>query len=224
MRRASCNTLSRRAKPQILLTMTGATLQRGPSIPFASATTTSRPGLPADQSCSASGETMSRVSWLRFEQVSQSGATTVTWETCAPGHGKGPWDGIGAVIKRFLRLLEKNTQVYANGARDVFCALLDHFRKEKVGSKVTIAEFVFHYILSAKEQPLPNRANVWSPVSPLCSVHRDSDQRHPQYVLLPRRRRRHLSCANCLAGVLAAWDIGGPNAKAWTLATGRTWS
>jgi hypothetical protein len=25
------------------------------------------------------------------------------WETCAPGHGKGPWDGLTAVLKCFLR-------------------------------------------------------------------------------------------------------------------------
>ena len=129
------------------------------------------------------------------------------------------------MIKRFLRLLEKNAQVYANGARDVFCALLDHFRKEKVGSKVTIAEFVFHYILSAKEQPLPNRANVWSP------VYRPSAR--PTVTQIKGIRStfcfrvagddtlavRELSCrCSC------CWDIGGPSAKAWTLATGRTWS
>ena len=31
------------------------------------------------------------------------------------GHGKGPWDGVGAVIKRLLRQLEK-TEI--NGAAD----------------------------------------------------------------------------------------------------------
>jgi hypothetical protein len=41
--------------------------------------------------------------------------TSVTWETCAPGHGKGPWDGIGAVIKRLLRELEIAGTCYALG-------------------------------------------------------------------------------------------------------------
>ena len=92
-------------------------------------------------------------------------ATTIVWETCAPGHGKDPWDGIRAVIKRFLRLLEKhNVKLSANGARDVFCALLDRFIKHKVGSSVSISDFVFHYILSPGEPPLLGRANVWSAI------------------------------------------------------------
>jgi hypothetical protein len=99
-----------------------------------------------------------------FTFKSTTGALTVLWETCAPGHGKGPWDGIGAVIKRFLRLLEKNSKAYALGAKDVFCALLDQFEKTRVASRVTIAEFVFHYILSPGEPPLPGRPNVWSPI------------------------------------------------------------
>ena len=98
-----------------------------------------------------------------FKFKTTTGATTVLWETCAPGHGKGPWDGIGAVIKRFVRLLEKQNKVYNNGARDVFVALLDSFQSHKVGSRVTIADFVFHYILSPGE-PLLDRANVWSPI------------------------------------------------------------
>ena len=86
------------------------------------------------------------------------------WKTCAPSHWKGPWDGIGAVLKRFLRLLEKHNKLYANGARDVFCALLDHFVKHKVGSSVFISDFVFHYILSPGEPSRLGRANVWSAI------------------------------------------------------------
>ena len=67
-----------------------------------------------------------------FKFKTKVGAFSVVWETCAPGHGKGPWDGIGAVIKRFLRDLERNDKVYANGPWDVFCALLDEFEKHKV--------------------------------------------------------------------------------------------
>ena len=100
-----------------------------------------------------------------FSFKTSFGATTVVWETCAPGHGKGPWDGIGAVIKRFLRRLEKDSKLYANGARDVFCALLDHFSQAKVGSRVIIDAFVFHYILSSGEHPIPGRDNVWSAAS-----------------------------------------------------------
>jgi len=99
-----------------------------------------------------------------FKFKTTVGATTVVWETCAPGHGKGPWDGIGAVVKRFVRLLEKHSKLYADGARDVFCALVDQFLKEKAGSSVVIRAFVFHYILSQGEPPLPDRSNVWSAI------------------------------------------------------------
>ena len=68
------------------------------------------------------------------------------------------------MLKRFLRLLEKHNKLYANGARDVFCALLDRFIKHKVGSSVSISDFVFHYILSPGEPPLLGRANVWSAI------------------------------------------------------------
>ena len=99
-----------------------------------------------------------------FKFKTTVGATTVVWETCAPGHGKGPWDGIGAVVKRFVRLLEKHSKLYADGARDVFCALVDKFLKEKAGSSVVIRAFVFHYILSQGEPPVPDRSNVWSAI------------------------------------------------------------
>ena len=98
-----------------------------------------------------------------FKFKTRSGATTVVWETCAPGHGKGPWDGIGAVVKRFCRRMERENKVYANGARDVFCLLLDSFQKDKVGSRVAIDAFVFHYILSPSEPTLSGE-NVWSPI------------------------------------------------------------
>jgi len=51
-----------------------------------------------------------------------------------------------------------------NGVRDVFCALLDHFVKHKVGSSVFISDFVFHYILSPGEPSRLGRANVWSAI------------------------------------------------------------
>ena len=46
------------------------------------------------------------------------GATILAWETCAPGHGKGPWDGLCAVIKSWLRRYE--IQRKTTGARDTF--------------------------------------------------------------------------------------------------------
>ena len=43
--------------------------------------------------------------------------------------------------------------------------LLDEFEKHKVGSRVVIVDFVFHYILSPTESPPSDRPNVWSPVA-----------------------------------------------------------
>ena len=37
------------------------------------------------------------------KEGSEKDTESVMWEFCAPGHGKGPWDGVGAVIKRLLR-------------------------------------------------------------------------------------------------------------------------
>jgi hypothetical protein len=88
------------------------------------------------------------------------------WETCAPGHGKGPWDGIGAVVKRFLRLLETQGKTYMQGARDVFLAVLEHDAagERKATSTAVLARFVYHYILTATEPSLGDAQNVWSSV------------------------------------------------------------
>jgi len=96
-----------------------------------------------------------------FKFKTKIGATTVVWETCAPGHGKGPWDGIGAVIKSLIRRLELHEKIYVQGARDVFLALLLHGTTARVGSRVSISEFVYHYVLLPGEPPLDGHANVW---------------------------------------------------------------
>jgi hypothetical protein len=94
-----------------------------------------------------------------FNFMRKSKAKHFMWETCAPGHGKGPWDGIGAVVKRLLRNLEKHGlhdpitgkfqhTVYCKGAFDVYNTLARHSEmwRAKIGSKVMINEFVYHYI------------------------------------------------------------------------------
>jgi len=100
-----------------------------------------------------------------FKFKTTSGASTIVWETCAPGHGKGPWDGIGAVVKRLLRQLEKFEKVYCNGPRDVFVALVRHAaeHKQQLGSSVAISAIVYHYILLGLEPTLPH-PNVWSAI------------------------------------------------------------
>ena len=75
------------------------------------------------------------------------GASEEMWETCAPGHRKGPWDGIGAVIKRLLRRLEVQGQITTLCARQVFDALVDHESqwKKDISSRYTLAFLLFHY-------------------------------------------------------------------------------
>ena len=104
-----------------------------------------------------------------FKFKTTSGASTVVWETCAPGHGKGPWDGIGAVVKRLLRQLERFDQVYAAGPRDVFAALVAHAERANhtVGSGVVLADIVYHYIRTANEPVFSDisNSNVWPPAA-----------------------------------------------------------
>ena len=80
-----------------------------------------------------------------FSFKTRVGADSVVWETCAPGHGKGPWDGIGAVIERFLRQQEKYNKIYAN---DVFLALVKHLEEHQntLRSSGKITTIVYHYI------------------------------------------------------------------------------
>jgi hypothetical protein len=49
------------------------------------------------------------------------------WEFCAPGHGKGPWDGLAAILKSMLRRFEKNGIAYMKVASDVFRELVEKF-------------------------------------------------------------------------------------------------
>jgi hypothetical protein len=103
-----------------------------------------------------------------FAFKTKSGASTVVWETCAPGHGKGPWDGIGAVVKRLLRSMERYERMYATGARDVFLALVEEAAtlKDQIGSSVMLSDIVYHYILTANEPDL-DMLNVWPAISRL---------------------------------------------------------
>jgi len=67
----------------------------------------------------ASGHFKSRFTFqFIWELKARIEAAILAWETCAPGHGKGPWDGLCAVIKSWLRRYE--IQRKASGARDTF--------------------------------------------------------------------------------------------------------
>lgn len=82
--------------------------------------------------------------------IEKSGAFTVLWETCAPGHGKGPWDGIGAVIKRTIRALELRdpAKYYHRSALDVYFTLSVHFSgwKKGLSERCSVDRFNFFYI------------------------------------------------------------------------------
>ena len=88
-----------------------------------------------------------------------------------PAHlviGKGPWDGIGAVVKRLLRSMERYERMYATGARDVFLALVEEAAtlKDQIGSSVMLSDIVYHYIITANEPDL-DMLNVWPAISRL---------------------------------------------------------
>ena len=55
----------------------------------------------------------------------------VTWSFGCPGHGKGPWDCFGAVMKRFLRRLVHDLKASLKGPDDVAQDLKKHFESDK---------------------------------------------------------------------------------------------
>ena len=104
-----------------------------------------------------------------FNFKAKAKADHVLWETCAPGHGKGPWDGIGAVVKRLLRALEIKDKVYVRGALDIYNTLANHADSwhKKIGSKVMLDKFTFHYV-PGKGEDLTGAAlpeNVLKPIT-----------------------------------------------------------
>ena len=64
------------------------------------------------------------VGWLgelKLELVAgESGFRQAWWDFSAPQHGKGPWDGLGALIKNYIRELIRLEQKSFNGAKAVF--------------------------------------------------------------------------------------------------------
>ena len=78
---------------------------------------------------------------------------SVMWEFCAPAHGKGPWDGVGAVIKRLLRELERTGMkdgktIYNRTAFDCFLTLQQHYEDwtKDISERYCIDKFNFFYI------------------------------------------------------------------------------
>ena len=93
-------------------------------------------------------------------------AKILAWETCAPGHGKGPWDGLCAVIKSWLRRYE--IQRNAAGARDTFSPhgvfeILCARQGNWVAQLQTIHAIEFWYVPVVGEDCAPG-PNVLGPV------------------------------------------------------------
>ena len=102
-----------------------------------------------------------------FDFKERTSAKSILWETCAPGHGKGPWDGVGAVIKRLLRMLEKDEKVYAQGPFCAFKALHAEMEnwKKSIGSKAKLDNFVIYYVPVVGEECDKSFERVLSPVT-----------------------------------------------------------
>ena len=87
------------------------------------------------------------------KEGSEKDTESVMWEFCAPGHGKGPWDGVGAVIKRLLRQLERTgmsdgKKIYNRTAFDCFFTLQEHYKSwtKDISERYSIDQFNFFYI------------------------------------------------------------------------------
>ena len=68
------------------------------------------------------------------------GMKCVAWETCAPSHGKGPHDGLGAVIKTLLRRRERQEKWYLNSWADAYIDLNCHYESKSLSSLSWYAE------------------------------------------------------------------------------------
>jgi hypothetical protein len=89
------------------------------------------------------------------------------WQFCAPGHGKGPWDGICAIIKNLLRRMEKNSQAYMSHAGDVFMELRRHYSKDWKNNAALvdgISGFFIWYVTGPKDTTVSPGPFVLGPV------------------------------------------------------------
>jgi hypothetical protein len=92
---------------------------------------------------------------------------TVSWDSCAPGHGKGPWDGLAAVVKSWLRKIELEDQTRVKCVRSRTTIDTASIIKETGGlglsRKVTNPFEAFLVSFERAEQwvkPLSNRSRI----------------------------------------------------------------
>jgi hypothetical protein len=97
------------------------------------------------------------------------------WETCAPGHGKGPWDGLGAAIKTWIRRQELHAEGKANGKTveansplgifKLLCRFAAQWQKG-VRSRCTIGAWRVYFIPTT-EDPLDLKASPGTILAPI---------------------------------------------------------
>jgi hypothetical protein len=86
----------------------------------------------------------------------------VTWSFGCPGHGKGPWDGFGGMLKRVMRRATTDEKVLLKSSADVVAFLRLRFccedwqEKHNLESNYTINEIVF---FEAKMGDIDRREN-----------------------------------------------------------------
>ena len=65
------------------------------------------------------------------EFAEEQALTSLTWDFGAPGHGKGPWDGIGGVVKhKTINLMLEAESAFRATAREVHSIMKQHFDSE----------------------------------------------------------------------------------------------
>ena len=128
------------------------------------------------------------------------------------------------MIKSLIRRLELHERIYVQGARDVFLALLLHGTTARVGSRVSISEFVYHYVLLPGEPPLDGHANVWPcivrpSVNPTLHAFLGFETRFAS----AQRRAMSWPCGSFPADASAVFSIAGRTARTKMQGSGGTW-
>jgi hypothetical protein len=96
-----------------------------------------------------------------FYFTSKLGFESALWDFGAPGHGKGVWDGLGGMLKQWLRKrsasalsfmhrLDMETPISVKSAKDCFEAWKSHFESEQWRARAReqekgVTAFYFHW-------------------------------------------------------------------------------
>jgi hypothetical protein len=141
----------------------------------------------------------------------------VMWEFGAAGHGKGPWDGIFAVMKTMLRRWETKEICYMANAWEVYKELNKHYTSTDSNARLTpedgIEEIVLWYVTGPKDHDLKiNQASpyvlgpVVRPLNDLTRLEVSKIERHSKKILClsDRPERSRLDVAGRVLAPLRA--------------------